>query len=250
MSDSMTPPTLPVSSDLEPSSGPSGVTPPNKAAAWEDLLDIFYAPRQVFERRKDGQYWVLLALICLLSLGTFFLSQQLNEVIGDIEFARVAKENAFTADQAAAAKAMAAKFQKFTIYLIPLFVAFGAWISGLVIWLFGRMMGGKINFAQGTMIALLASMPEALERILIGAQAMFLDTASIVHKYSFHLGAARFLPADTNKWLLKFAALADPFAIWGAILLGIGAHVIGKMEKEKAAVLAIVITIVMAILFR
>jgi Yip1 domain len=221
-----------------------------KAAAWEDLLDIFYAPSQVFERRKTGEYWVLLALICVLSIGTYFLSQQLNDTIGEIEFARVVKENKFTADQAAAAKAMGEKFQKFGMYLIPVFIAVGAWISGLVIWLFGRMMGGKINFAQGTTIALLASMPEALERILIGAQAMFLDTTSIVHKYSFHLSAARFMDADTSKWVMKLAALADPFVLWGAVLLGIGAHVIGKMEKEKAAVLAIVITLIMALLFR
>jgi Yip1 domain len=248
-----TPPPLPINPDFEPAhgsvSGPSGPAPA-KAAAWEDLLDIFYAPSQVFERRKLGQYSMLMLLICLLSLGTFFLSQQLNEVIFDLEFARMAKESKSTVEQAAAAKAGAAKVQALSIYLIPFFIAIGSWISGFVIWMFASMMGGKLNFAQGTTIALLASMPEALERILIGAQAMFLDTASIAHKYSFHLGAARFLPADASKWALKFAYLADPFVIWGAVLLGIGVHVMGKMEKEKAAVLAIVITFIITLLIR
>jgi Yip1 domain len=221
-----------------------------KAAAWEDLLDIFYAPSQVFERRKAGDYWVLLALICVLAIAVYFLSAQVIERIGEIEFARTAKERAIPADQIAMIKAATEKWSWLNMYIWPILVAFGAWISGLVVWLVGLMMGGKMNFAQGTTIALLATMPETLERILIGAQGMFLDTASIVHKFSFHIGAARFLPADTNKWVLKLAALADPFAIWGAVLLGIGAHVIGKMEKEKAAVLAIVVTLVMTLLFR
>ena len=228
---------------------PTSVAPP-KVAAWEDVLDIFYAPRQVFERRRDGKYLVPILVLCITSMIIFVLSQQLNEALQDAEFARVIKQNAMPAEAAANARAMGKKFAALAIYLIPIFVAIGAWVSGLIIMLLGNAMGGKLNYAQATTIAVFGSMPELLGRTLVGVQGIFLDTASVVHRYSFSISAARFLGGDVSNWLLKFASLCDPFVIWGLCLVGFGAWIIGRMEKEKAAVLAVVVAIVGAALFR
>ena len=220
------------------------------AAPWEDLLDIFYVPRQVFERRRDGKYLIPLLVVCAVTVAVFFLSSQLNEALQDAELTRTFRERGMTGEQAAQAKAMAQKFAGFAVYFVPIFVAIGCWISGLLIMLLGNAMGGKFNFAQGTAIAVLASMPEVLGRILVGVQGLLLDTANVAHRYSFSINASRFLPAGTNNWLLKLGALADPFVIWGVVLTGLGALIIGRMEKEKAAVLAIVNAIVGMALFR
>ncbi len=219
-------------------------------ATWEDVLDIFYSPRQVFERRRDGKYLVPILVLCIVSMVAFFLSQQLNEALQDAEFARVIKQNGMTPEQAAGAKAMGKKFAAFGVYFIPVFVAIGAWISGLIVMLLGNMMGGKFNFGQGTLIAVMGSMPELLGRILAGVQGLFLDASTAAHRYSFSFNAARFMPGDSNNWLLKLGALADPFVIWGIVLVGMGAFIIGRMEKEKAAVLAIVVALVGMALFR
>ena len=220
------------------------------AAPWEDVLDIFYAPRQVFERRRDGKYLIPLLVICAVTVAVFFLSSQLNEALQDAELTRTFRERGITGDAAVQAKAMAAKFAGLAVYLLPIFVAIGCWISGLLIMLIGNAMGGKFTFAQGTAIAVLASLPEVLGRILVGVQGLLLDTTSVAHRYSFSINASRFLPAGTNNWLLKLGALADPFVIWGIVLTGFGALIIGRMEKEKAAVLAIIIAVVGMALFR
>lgn len=231
------------------SNAPS-LAPPPKTAAWEDVLDIFYAPRQVFERRRDGKYLIALLVLCLLTGAVFFLTQQMNEALQDVELARTFRERGMTAEQIAQTKAMTAKFSAFAVYFLPVFVVIGSWISGLIIMLLGNLMGGKFNFAQGTAIAVLASMPELLGRVLVGVQSLFIDTTTAVHRYSFSINAARFIPAGTNNWLLKLGALADPFVIWGLVLIGLGAWTIGRMEKEKAAVLSIVVALVGAALFR
>lgn len=220
------------------------------AAPWEDVLDIFYAPRQVFERRRDGKYLIPLLVICAVTVAVFFLSSQLNEALQDAEMTRTFKDRGITGEQAAQAKAMAQKFAGLAVYLLPIFVAIGCWINGLLIMLVGNAMGGKFSFAQGTTIAVLAAMPEVMGRILVGVQGLFLDTASVVHRYSFSINASRFMPAGTNNWLLKLGALADPFVLWGVVLTGFGALIIGRMEKEKAAVLAIIVAIVGMALFR
>ncbi len=231
------------------SDAPVSVAPP-KTAAWEDVLDIFYAPRQVFERRRDGKYLIAMLVLCLVTMAVFYLSQSMNEALQDVEVSRSFRERGMTPDQIAQAKAMTAKFSAFAIYFIPVFVAIGSWISGLIIMLFGKFMGGKFNFAQGTAIAVLAALPELLGRAIVSGQSLFLDTTAAAHRYSFSLNASRFLPGDSNNWLLKLGALADPFVIWGIVLIGVGAYTIGRMEKEKAAVLAIVVALVGMALFR
>jgi Yip1 domain len=249
MSNPVTPPLLPVDPSFDGGDKPAAATPP-RTAPWEDVLDIFYAPRQVFERRRDGKYAIALVVLCLVTVAVFFLSMQMNEALQDVELARSFRDRGMTAEQIAQAKEMAAKFGKFAVYFLPIFVAIGSWISGLIIMVLGNMMGGKFKFAQGTAIAVLASMPELLGRVLVGVQSLFIDTTTAAHRYSFSFNVARFLPAGTNNWLLKLGALIDPFVIWGLILVGVGAFIIGRMEKEKAAVLAIVVALVGMALFR
>lgn len=226
-----------------------------KTSTWEDALDIFYAPTQVFERRRDGQYWVPLLILVALTMAIYFLSLQYNEAVGDAEFARaMAKQAAngqkLTPEQMEAAKAFAAKIKGLIVYIIPVGMVLGAWLSGLMIRLLCNLMGGRLEFGQATAIGVLANFPELLGKVAVGVQGLFLDTNTVTSKYSFATSAARFLSPDSNTVLLKAAALADPFVIWSAVVLGIGAYVIGRMEKEKAAVLAIIHAVIVAIIAR
>jgi hypothetical protein len=232
--------------------------PAPKTSFWstaEDVLDVCYAPTAVFERRRDGRYLAAFIVICVLSIVIALLSSQVMEAVGDIEFNKAMAKAAadgqkMTPEQIAQGRAFADKFKSFATYLVPLFLALGAWIGGLILMGLSRLLGGKVSFGQASMIALLSSVPEMIERVLVGAQGLMLDTNAIVHKYSFSTNAARFMAADANKWLMKAGALADPFVIWGAVILGIGVYIIGKMEKEKAAVVAVLYTLLFAAAFR
>ena len=46
--------------------------PPEKAARWEDFVDIFVSPREVFARREDGRFVVPLIFVTLVMVGLFF----------------------------------------------------------------------------------------------------------------------------------------------------------------------------------
>ena len=220
-------------------------------STWEDVLDIFYAPSDVFERRRDGRYMLPLLISLVLSVAIYVLAQQMNEALQDVEFARaMAKQGNLTPEQIAQGKAFAEKFRSVGIYFIPVGIAVVAWVSGLVIMLLSSMMGGRVSFAQGTAIAVLSSMPELLGRTLVALQGLFIDTSTAATRYSFSFNASRFMDAGTNNWLLKLGAVADPFVIWGIVLVGLGVWIMGKMEKEKAAVLAIIYAVVVMALAR
>ncbi len=246
-------PPTPSPFDLQPAAAQTPAGP--WWSSWEDALDIFYAPGAVFDRRRDGRYGMALFVLIVLSVAIYFLSVQVSDAVADIEFAKGMAAQAksgqtMTPEQIAGARAFAEKFKSVLVYLLPLFVIIGAWVSGLVLRILGNLMGAKLTFAQATTIGVLANFPEVIGRAVIGGQALVLDPNTITSKYSFATSVARFLPADTNAIVLKLAALADPFVIWSAVLLGLGAYIIGRMEKEKAAVLAIVHAVGFALMFR
>ena len=255
MSDAPLPPLLPPDPlPMAVGDGPTSVAP--GSSTWEDALDIFYAPAQVFNRRRDGKYWIPLLILCALSVAVYFLSIQFNEAVADLEFAKAMKEQAakggqkMTAEQLAAGKAFADKIKGLIVYLLPFMLILSAWVGGLVIKLLGNMMGGTLTFSQGVTIGVLANFPELLGRVAVGVQGMFLDVSTVTSKYSFATSVARFLSPDSDKYVLKLASLADPFVIWSAVLIGVGVFVIGRVEKEKAAVLAIIHALGYALLAR
>ena len=64
-------------SDQSTSDGHSegvSATPPKPAAWWEDFIDIFYAPSQVFARRANSGFFLPMVVVTLLvgviTLGT------------------------------------------------------------------------------------------------------------------------------------------------------------------------------------
>ena len=58
------------------------------AAIWEDFIDIFYAPSQVFARREHGNFWVPLIVVTLLAGVLFYLNSGLFRPMVDAEFDR------------------------------------------------------------------------------------------------------------------------------------------------------------------
>ena len=245
-------------SDVQPTRSPFDLQPPAPAgpwwSTWEDALDIFYAPKAVFERRRDGRYGMVLLILIALSVGMYFLSVQVNDAIADIGFAKGMAAQAesgqsLTPEQLAATKAFAEKAKGLLVFVLPLLITLSAWLSGLLLRALGNLMGAKFSFAQATMVGILASFPSLIGGAVIGAQALILDPNTITSKYTFSTSLARFLPDDTSVIALNFAAVLDPFILWSAVLLGVGAYIVGRMEKEKAAVLAIVHTLAFALMF-
>ncbi len=77
------------------------------ASAWEDLVDIFTQPRLVFERRRDGRFWLPLVVFTLLMGGALFVGRPVIQPALDRQMsAQVAKLQAspnIPADQKEAA---------------------------------------------------------------------------------------------------------------------------------------------------
>lgn len=222
---------------------------PPKTSAWEDCLDIFYSPREVFERRKDGKFLVPLLVLCVMIGVLSFLGRQAFEAITDVAFREQMAAQNMTEAQVQQAREFGEKFRTIAYFITPITWAIFGLISGTVFWVLARLLGATLTVSQGITIWTLSSYPNLVNTVLVVIQSFLIDPATVTHKHAYAASAARFLPAGTNALLVKLAAIADPFVIWSAVLIGLGAYIIGKMEKERAAVLAIVASVLYVLVF-
>ena len=219
---------------------PTAVPPESRASIWEDFIDIFYVPSQVFDRRRVGGFAKAFFIFWVLAAALFFAARP---VMGPIletqmeEQAAKALENqpGMTEEKKAEMISMQRKVGGF-------FASAGAVIGppiAILMFTIGtfivaRFVGAKPDFGQSGMIATYASVPGLLGSILFAAQGLMLDTANMRNLNQLMLSPARFMDPDTTSPVLyAFAGRFEVFAIWTAILIGIGIAVVGRVSRAR-----------------
>jgi hypothetical protein len=223
---------------------------PAKAGLWEDFVDIFYAPSSVFARRSDGKFGMALLILAVLGTVLFFLTKNAMAPIMDAEFTRqsaaaMRKNPAITAEQMASSRG-------FFETVGPLFFAVGITLSvfgtGLVLWAVGKLFDAKESVAAAIMIATYAEVPRIVQVLTNAAQGLVMSPESLnsINAVSFSL--ARFMNPDTGSpVMIALASRVDLFTIWVTVLLAIGLHVVGKIPKQQAAIVAVITWVVGAL---
>ena len=223
---------------------------PEKAGLWEDFVDIFYAPSSVFARRADGKFGIALLFLVIIGTVLFFLTRNATQPMMDAEFARrsadmLRKNPNMTSDQLASGR-------NFIEMLGPLFFAVGLTLtvlgSGLVIWVVGKLFDAKESVAAAMMVATYAEVPRIIQTFTNAAQALFMAPESLTSMNSVGFSVARFIDPDHGSAVaIALASRVDLFTIWVTVLLAIGLHVVGKLTKQQAAIVAAITWVVGAL---
>lgn len=209
---------------------------PAKASLGEDLVDIFVSPREVFARRADSGFFVVMVIITLALAGLYFVNRGTMEEIVDAEIARAmaqaGKQNpGMTEAQLEGGKKVAATMANIGAFIgVPLVI----FCTGLGAWLTTKMLGGAMRYGTACMIAGYAYFPRILESVTVTVQGLLLDTTALKGKYQLSLGVGRFLDPEMNAGLLGLAGRVDVFTLWVTFLFAIGIVVVAKLPKEKA----------------
>src|ERR1041385_5626840 len=103
----------------------SPASAPVTSSRWEDFIDVFIAPTQLFRRRSDGKFGHALVVLLVVIGVVFFLTRNAMQPIMDAEFQRsMAANPRVTPEQLETARKFAASFAPvFVIISIPI-VAF------------------------------------------------------------------------------------------------------------------------------
>ena len=214
---------------------------PEKSGLWEDFIDIFYRPSDVFDRRREGQFGLALLILVVATTVLYFV---LRNGLAPIIEAEIAKQTAaiaeknpqLSADQLAASAGM---MEKFALFGVIIFVPIGVLLTAVVLWILGRLVDAKIAFAAAMMIGTYAQFPRLAETILNALQGLLLPPEAITSRYSVQLGPARFLDPDSvGPFLMTLIGGLDVFTIWVTVLLAIGLSVVGRIPIGRAAIAA------------
>ncbi len=217
--------------------------PPATSSRWEDLLDVFIAPVELFRRRSDGKFGHALVMLLVLSAIIFFATRSAMQPIMEAEFQRgMASNPNLTPERMETAR-------KFATSLAPVFilvgVPIGVFILGAVIWLGARVVGGRVSYAQGATIATFAFFPRVVEGIAGGVQALLMDEGRLTSRFSVSLGVGRFLdPQTTGAMLLALLGRIDLFTLWGTALVAVGIKQMARTSTGQAIAAAALVWLV------
>ncbi|HEV8598635.1 MAG TPA: YIP1 family protein [Gemmatimonadales bacterium] len=207
------------------------------SSRWEDFIDVFIAPAELFRRRSDGKFGFALVVLIVLIAVIFLATRSAMQPILDAEFQRVmASRPNVTPEQLEMGRKFSSSFAPIVVVVtLPITI----FVLGAVVWLGGRMVGGRLSYAQGATIATFAYFPRIVEYISSGVQALLMDEAKLVSRFSVSLGIGRLLdPESTNAALLALLGRLDLFTLWITALVAVGLKQMTGITTGKAVAAA------------
>jgi hypothetical protein len=137
-----------------------------------------------------------------------------------------------TPEQLEMARSIGSRFAPVMV-LVGLPIA--VFVVAAVIWLSGRLVGGRLSYPQAAAISTFAFFPRLVESIVSGAQALLMDEGKLTSRFSVSLGIGRFLdPAQTNAMLLALLGRLDLFTLWVTALIVVGLKQMTGITTGKA----------------
>jgi len=227
---------------------PTSDRPPS---VWEDLLELFYAPTTVFERRRETPaFGLALVVLTVLLVGLTFAFKDMMHPIFAAEFdrsmAQAMRQNPqLTAEQMQAGRAIG---EKFIVVGVGLYGLVAPLVLGLFLWLAGKAVESKAEMGQVMMVTTYAMYPRVVEAIINAVQVLIIPESAVTSRFSISLGLGRFLdPATANPLLLAVLGRVDVFTLWITVLMAIGLSVMGRVSLSRAAVAAGAVWVVGAV---
>ena len=223
---------------------------PPKVSLWEDFIDIFTSPSAVFRRREGSGFGapllVLTVLFAILVIGTKALVMPAIDADIMRQGAKMMHSHPeITADVLQKQQAMGEKFGPiFVIILIPIM----AMLTGLVLWLVGKIFESKQTGTAALMVATYAFFPKLLASVAGALIAYFSNPDRLNGMTRLSVGFGAFLDPDkTSPLLLALLVRVDVFTIWETVLLGIGLSITGKIPKAQAFTAAAIVWLIGAL---
>jgi hypothetical protein len=229
----------------ETTAAPTATAKP--ASFWEDLIDIFYQPSDVFRRRARASagpifFFVVIAM-AVITMATY----PAIAPAFDGDYARMmpkimAQNPAMT--QEAADKGH--HFQAIGIqYFSGVFIAVAMLIVAFFVWIIGMIFGAKQSYGTALLITSYAYMPRLLGGVVSGLEGLLMDATKLMSVSQLTLSPARFLdPSTANPLTMAALSRFDVATLWETVLLAIGVAVLGKISRGKAIGFAITIFII------
>ncbi len=232
---------------------PGDSTPPPepaKISRWEDLVDIFVSPAEVFQRRRNSSPWFPLIVVTVVSFVLYLATKSLLQPVYDAMFAKAmaaaqAANPQVNPEQMERGRSIGGIFAALGQLLgAPIFIA----ITGILLWIAGKLVDAKESIGAAIMVAAFAAFPAILQWVVFGVEAVLMDASRLTSMRAISLNLARLVdPATTSPVVVALLSRVDLFVIWSLVLMAIGLAVTGKIPRARAAVAAVVVWVLASV---
>jgi hypothetical protein len=208
---------------------------------WEDYIDVFFSPAELFARRARDR--VTPPLLTLLGLAVVFylVMMPANSMIMRVSMLENPEAAEAMGSIGTVLQLIGAVFVPITYVIIIAFTA-------ALLWLAGRFAEIRIDFSRAMLIATYAAFVYLLAQLAGGVAVLIHGEAGLDVIRDTSFGVLRFVgDADMNKALMGLLRRLDIFAIWQAILWAIGIRTIYRVSTARAGLVAAVTWLVFAI---
>jgi hypothetical protein len=229
---------------------PANSTAAPSTSLWEDFIDIFTTPSEVFRRRENSGFGLQLLIVTVLFAVILLGTKSLVQPVFDAEMARqtaqVLKAHPeVTAEQISKQMAMGAKLAPiFIIVAIPISIV----LTGLVLWAVGKIFESKQMAQTAIMVATYAFVPRILGTVVGAVIAYFSSPERLTGAARITVSLGQFLDPDkTSPVLMALLTRVDLFTLWQTALLAIGLQVTGKVTKTNSYIAAALVWLIGAL---
>lgn len=207
------------------------------------MVRVFYAPSETFEavteQRMAADWLVPTALIA--AAATIAALLVLPIVTGFNQEAMQQQMQGMSAEE----REMAEKFQSqgvaqvATLIATPIMMFVYLFISAGLCLVLGKLFGGLLSYGHAlaiTAYAGLITLPQqGLGALLISAK----KTPEI------QMGLGLFLSEEAlQSFAGRLLAMVDPFLVWWTALIGLGLSIVGQIERSRAYIGAVVLSLI------
>jgi hypothetical protein len=207
---------------------PEAAPAPEPASRWEDYIDVFASPAELFRRRADDRLAPPLVTLLLLAVVFYFImlpanSMMMRASVGD------------NPDAAAVMERFGTLFQILGSIFVPLTYLFMLGVAAALLLVIGRIAGIRTEFSRMMLIVTYAGFVYLLAQLAGGVAVMLQGEGGLDVVRHMSFGPLRFIGStDMDPVATALLRRFELFTIWQTVLWGIGIAVIYRVDRARA----------------
>ena len=214
-----------------------------KTSRWEDIIDVFVSPKELFDRRRDDAWWKPYLIVAGIGVVLYYALINVNAQIMEAAMMQNMPEGADPAQMQQTAN--------ITKWLGGIGVPFGylfvVALTALGLKLGSWMVEPPARWGQVFTIAAYSLFVTIPQQLITAVLVMIKGKSGDVTMQDMSFGVMRFMDPETNKVMAALLGRLDLFAIWAAVITAIGLMVVVGMPRNRAILAAAVGWIIVAI---
>jgi hypothetical protein len=217
-----------------PAAGAADAPPEQEPSSrWEDLIDIYIAPVDLFRRRAADRVGPPLLMLVLAAVALYLVLLPANRLIISAGVPEDPQAAAFMEQYGTLLQLLGVVTVPITMLAM---VAFGA----LLLWIVARASGPRLPASRALLISTYAGFVLLLAQVASAVLVLLHADGTIDVGRDLSLGPLRFADVDARSPVVPLLRRFEVFAIWQAALWGVGIrHVAGTATARAALVAAV-----------